>query len=131
MWHLGGTRVTPSPAPDSASPDRLNFSEGQQPLVDAAFLALALLRAPRELWEELDARVRDNLVAALRETNRFKPGANNRVLFASTIKAVFRRFELEYDPRGWPRDYVVTRVGTSGTARTGMVPGCTGITTTV
>lgn len=75
----------------------MNFSEGQQPLVDAAFLALARLRAPRELWEKLDARVRDNLVTEFRETNKFEPGANNWVLFASTIEAAFRWFGVEHD----------------------------------
>src|SRR5215212_6433772 len=32
---------------DPASPDFLNFSKGRQPLVDAAFLAQAFLRAPK------------------------------------------------------------------------------------
>ena len=90
-------RMSIDAATDPASSDRMNFSTGQQPLVDAAFLALALLRAPRELWEKLDARVRDNLVAALRETNKFKPAGNNWVLFASTVEAAFRRFGLEHD----------------------------------
>src|SRR5579875_2519298 len=38
-------------AVDSSSPDYMNFATGQQPLVDAAFLALAVLRAPMQLWE--------------------------------------------------------------------------------
>ena len=37
---------------DPASPDALNFTEGGQPLVDAAFLAQAVLRAPRTLQRE-------------------------------------------------------------------------------
>ena len=90
-------RMSIDAATDPTSPDRMNFSEGQQPLVDAAFLALALLRAPRELWEKLDGRVQGNLTAALRETRRFKPGANNWVLFASTIEAMLRRFGQEHD----------------------------------
>ena len=36
-------------ATDPQSPDFVNFSRGSQPVVDAAFLAQALLRAPREL----------------------------------------------------------------------------------
>ena len=82
---------------DPKSPDFLNFSAGEQPLVDAAFLALGLLRAPRELWEKLDERVRGNLVAALRQTHVFQPHDNNWVLFASTIEAAFRRFGVEHD----------------------------------
>ena len=38
---------------DPDSPDYLNFATGGQRLVDAAFLAHALLRAPHALWEEL------------------------------------------------------------------------------
>ncbi|PYQ44835.1 MAG: hypothetical protein DMF77_06185, partial [Acidobacteria bacterium] len=34
-------------AVDSASPDAMNFTDDRQPLVDAAFLAQGLLRAPR------------------------------------------------------------------------------------
>ncbi len=90
-------RMSIDAATDPASPDRMNFSEGQQPLVDAAFLALAMLRAPCELWEKLDERVRGNLVAALRETRTFQPGANNWVLFASTIEAALRCFGQEHD----------------------------------
>ena len=96
--HFGElARMSIDAATDPASPDRMNFSEGQQPLVDAAFLALALLRAPHELWGKLDDRVRDNLVAAWSETRRVKPGANNWVLFASTIEAALRRFGREHD----------------------------------
>lgn len=76
---------------DPLSPDYLNFSQGGQPLVDAAFLAQGLLRAPRALWAGLDERVRRNLVAALKATRPIKPGNNNWVLFASTVEACLRR----------------------------------------
>ena len=39
---------------DPASPDYMNFNQGHQPVVDTAFLALAILRAPTELWKKLD-----------------------------------------------------------------------------
>ena len=42
-------------AVDPASPDFLNFTRERQPLVDAAFLAQGLLRAPRALRDALDA----------------------------------------------------------------------------
>src|SRR5437763_15228899 len=38
-------------ATDRRSPDFLNFARGRQPLVDAAFLAHAIVRAPRALWQ--------------------------------------------------------------------------------
>ena len=42
-------------ATDPSSPDFLNFTRGRQPLVDAAFLAHAMVRAPGELLGKLDA----------------------------------------------------------------------------
>lgn len=44
---------------DPASPDYLNFASGGQRLVDAAFLAHALLRAPRALWRSCPGRLRN------------------------------------------------------------------------
>ena len=60
-------------AVDPASPDFLNFSGRGQPLVDAAFLAQGVLRAPRALRESLDATTRKNLVAALESTRGTTP----------------------------------------------------------
>jgi hypothetical protein len=71
---------------DPASPDFLNFSKGDQPLVDAGFLAQALLRAPNELWKKLEPRVQKNLVSALKSSRPIRPYENNWKLFASTIE---------------------------------------------
>jgi hypothetical protein len=71
---------------DPASPDFLNFSKGEQPLVDAGFLAQAVLRAPNELWKKLEPRVQKNLVAALKSSRPISPGESNWQLFASTIE---------------------------------------------
>ncbi len=76
-----------SAAVDPASPDRMNFDSGSQPVVDAAFLALAILRAPRELWEKLDATTKTQLVRALESSRVIKPGFNNWLLFSATIEA--------------------------------------------
>ena len=40
-------------ATDPASPDYCNFDRGNQPVVDAAFLSHAVVRAPTELWRAL------------------------------------------------------------------------------
>ncbi|EIP99667.1 hypothetical protein OpiT1DRAFT_04194 [Opitutaceae bacterium TAV1] len=82
---------------DPASPDRLNFTEGGQPLVDAAFLAHGLLRAPQTLWHGLDAVTRERLVAALRATRVITPGFNNWLLFSAMIEACLLRFTGEAD----------------------------------
>lgn len=72
---------------DPASPDFMNFSRGRQPVVDAAFLAHALLRAPSELWQKLDGATRTHLIEALRTTRVIQPGFNNWLLFSAMIEA--------------------------------------------
>jgi len=52
-------------ATDPQSPDFMNFTRGGQPLVDVAFLAQGILRAPRCLWKPLDVRVQEQILAAL------------------------------------------------------------------
>ena len=73
-------------ATDPHSSDFLNFSKGAQPLVDAAFLAQAMLRAPTELWKKLEPRVQENVIAALKSSRPIKPGENNWKLFATTVE---------------------------------------------
>jgi hypothetical protein len=74
-------------ATDPKSPDFLNFYKGRQPLVDTALLAQAILRAPTMLWKDLEPRVRQNTIAALKSSRNIVPGNNNWVLFASTVEA--------------------------------------------
>ena len=84
---------------DPLSPDYCNFSSSFQPLVDAAFLAHAVLRAPTELWEKLNARVKQQLIAALKLTRTRKPYANNWLLFPAMIETVLYRLgEQDWDP---------------------------------
>ncbi len=84
-------------AVDPKSPDALNFTEDRQPLVDAAFLAQAVLRAPRALWETLEAPTRTRLVAALESTRSIPPGFNNWLLFSATIEAALKRMGAFWD----------------------------------
>jgi hypothetical protein len=84
-------------ATDPASPDFLNFSRGAQPLVDAAFLAQALLRAPTALWRGLDARVQGNVIAALKASRGIRPGENNWKLFATTVEIFLHRAGADRD----------------------------------
>jgi hypothetical protein len=89
---LGGlAREAIDAATDPKSPDYMNFVRGGQPLVDAAFLAEGILRAPAALWAQLDGRVRGNVVAALTATRPIKPPVNNWVLFAAMVEACLQR----------------------------------------
>ena len=72
---------------DPSSPDALNFTNESQPLVDAAFLGQALLRAPHTLRDGLDASTRARLVDALASTRQISPGFNNWLLFSATVEA--------------------------------------------
>ncbi len=84
-------------AVDPASPDFLNFTRERQPLVDAAFLGEALLRAPKTLVGALDARVKKNLVAALESARVIIPNYNNWLLFAATVEAALLRLGANWD----------------------------------
>jgi hypothetical protein len=82
---------------DAQSPDALNFGNNQQSVVDAAFLALAIVRAPEQLWEKLDAATKANLVRAFVETRTIQPGFNNWLLFSAIIEAFFCKFGQPWD----------------------------------
>ena len=73
-------------ATDPDAPDFLNFTKGGQPLVDAAFLGHAMVRAPRELWAKLPADVQQRLIERLKETRAIKPGNNNWLLFSAMVE---------------------------------------------
>jgi hypothetical protein len=82
---------------DPQSPDALNFGSNQQSLVDAAFLALAIVRAPNELWEKLDSTTKENLVRALAQTRAIQPGFNNWLLFSAMIEACLCKYGQPWD----------------------------------
>ncbi len=81
------------------SPDELNFERGHQAIVDAAFLAEAILRAPTELYAVLDEETKKYLIKKMRSTRDRKPYACNWLLFSAMIEC-FLRFAGEAD---WDR----------------------------
>lgn len=82
-------------ATDPTSPDYMNFTKGGQPLVDAAFLANAVLRAPNELYAMLDDKVKANLISALISTRVIRPVFSNWLLFSAMIEAALFRMGVE------------------------------------
>jgi hypothetical protein len=84
-------------AVDPASPDFLNFTRDRQPLVDAAFLAQGLLRAPHALRDALDPSTKRHLVAALESTRAIVPPYNNWLLFSATVEAGLARLGASWD----------------------------------
>jgi rhamnogalacturonyl hydrolase YesR len=82
-------------ATDPRSPDYMNFGQvPDQPLVESAYLSYALLTAPRQLWDPLDAAQRRNVLDALRTSRRIKLEHNNNwFLFPAMIEAARWRLE--------------------------------------
>ncbi|MCD8315064.1 MAG: DUF2264 domain-containing protein [Firmicutes bacterium] len=78
--------------------DRMNFSSGFQPIVDAAFLSEAILRAPHELWEPLSKTTKSRLLSALRQTRSRKPYRSNWLLFGAMTECMIRRAGGDWDP---------------------------------
>lgn len=68
---------------DPASPDQLNFKTDYQPIVDAAYLAHAFLRAPKALWEPLDSATKERIIASFKSLRNRKPFDSNWLLFGS------------------------------------------------
>ena len=77
---------------DPASADFLNFTQGGQPVVDAAFLAHSLLRAPAQLWGQLPPATQAQVVRALQSSRVIKPVYSNWLLFSAIIEAALLKF---------------------------------------
>jgi hypothetical protein len=90
-WALKGIANAVNPA----AKDYLAWN-GSQPLVDASFLALALVRCPW-LWEHLGDTTRAQVVTAFKLIRNTTPGYNNWILFSGMIEAFFCKYNLEYD----------------------------------
>jgi hypothetical protein len=104
------TRMAIESGTDPASPDFLNFNKGSQPVVDTAFLALAILRAPNQLWRKLDARTQRNLIAALESSRQILPGYNNWLLFSATVETALSLMGVWWDPMRV--DYAIRTIDT-------------------
>jgi hypothetical protein len=83
---------------DPASPDYLLWREAAQALVDSAYFTNALLRAPRQLWDPLDAVTRQRIVTEIRGLRRFSPPYTNWLLFAAMNEAFLLSIGEEWDP---------------------------------
>ena len=90
-WALKG--ITNAVNPEAK--DYLQW-KGGQPLVDASFFALALIRSPW-LWEHLSDTTRQQVVTALKSTRATIPVYTNWILFTGMIEAFFCKYDQEYD----------------------------------
>ena len=95
--YRGWSRLAIRYGTDPNSADHLNFGTNHQSLVDAAFLALAVVRAPSQLWAALDSATQQNLLGSLRATRVIQPGPNNWLLFSAMIEALFCKLGEPWD----------------------------------
>src|SRR6476469_7299074 len=70
---------------------------GAQPIVDASFVAFALVRCPW-LWQHLDTVVKQQVVTAFVITRNTIPSYSDWLLFSGMIEAFFCKYGLQYDP---------------------------------
>lgn len=80
-------------ATDPESQDFMNFDKGDQPLVDAAFLAHAFLRVPHQLWDRLDKTTKSNVIKALKSSRVIKPYESNWLFFSAVVEAALLKFD--------------------------------------
>jgi hypothetical protein len=82
-------------AVNPAAKDYLTWNGGQ-PLVDASFFALGLVRCPW-LWQHLGHSTKQQVVTALIQTRNTVPVYTNWILFTGMIEAFFCKYGYEYD----------------------------------
>lgn len=66
-------------------------------LVDAEFLALAIVRAPVELGQKLPPKTKEQLIQALLKTRNYRPVFNNWLLFSGMVEGALYVLEADYD----------------------------------
>lgn len=92
-WAIQGLKN----ALDSNAKDFMNFDIGGQQLVDASYVAFALVRAPW-LWENLDKKNQELMMKSIVTTRRFKPVFSNWLLFSAMNEAFLAKFGYSWDP---------------------------------
>jgi hypothetical protein len=71
--------------------------DGGQPLVDASFVAIGLIRCPW-IWQHLDTTIQRQVVKAFITTRSTVPVYSNWLLFSAMIETFFCNYDLPYDP---------------------------------
>lgn len=86
--------------PNTVNPeakDFLNFTKEMQPIVDTAYYVQAFIRAPKALWEPLDATTKQRVVESVKALRNRKPFESNWVIFGSMAEAFLLSIGEDYD----------------------------------
>jgi hypothetical protein len=87
-------------ATDPESPDYMTFdgSDGDQPIVETAYLASALMSAPKQLWDPLTDKQKSNVIEALKLNRTIKQTHNNNWwLFPAMRESALRELGADYE----------------------------------
>lgn len=85
-------------AVDPNHPDYLNFRTESQPIVDAAFMAHAFLRAPKALWEPLNTVTKQRFIEEFKSLRNRKAAYSNWLLFAALTEGFLLSIGEQHDP---------------------------------
>lgn len=85
-------------AVDPENPDYLNFRVENQPIVDAAYMAQAFLRAPDALWKPLDSITKKRIISEFKSLRNRSGAYNNWLLFSGINEAFLLSIGEEPDP---------------------------------
>jgi hypothetical protein len=80
------------------SPDYLNFRTEGQPIVDAAYVAQAFIRAPKALWGPLDKETKARFIEEFKSLRNRSAAYNNWLLFSGLTEGFLLSIGEEYDP---------------------------------
>ena len=80
------------------SPDYISYRAESQPIVDAAYVAHAFLRAPKALWEPLDETTKKRFVEEFKSLRTRTGAYNNWLLFAGLTEGFLLSIGEQYDP---------------------------------
>ena len=85
-------------ATNPLSLDYMNWCHfGGQPLVDAAFLAHAVVRAPNSMYRSLDEKTKKRFVACLKKSRKITPVNSNWLFFSAMVEAGLYVMGADYD----------------------------------
>jgi len=76
----------------------LNFRSESQPIVDAAFIAQAFLRAPAQLWQPLDNATKQGFITEFKSLRNRKVPYSNWLLFSGITEAFLLSIGEQADP---------------------------------
>jgi len=80
---------------DPSAADYQDFDHGHQPLVEAAYIGLAFLRAPKHLWSGPSDEDRTRIIARWKACRKFETGNNNWLFFSAMLEAALWKFAGE------------------------------------